>query len=367
MKVIFIGNIKSIHLQRWVDYFQSKSYQVKVVSTVRTSYKNVEIIGGRQLFRNNPIVFYLSRIPFVGFIPRIIAIRKFLAKEKPNILHIHNIGGTYFSTDFALAGYKPLVISVWGSDVVAIVDKPSLRRIKRKWALGKATVITATSEFLAKKTMQFVPNKKIEVIPFGIDLNVFNPEKVKTTKKKGEIVIGFVKHLEKSYGADTLIKAFSLAEKKTPNSSLWLVGGGTQEGDLRALVKRLNLQKKIKFVGAVPNNEVPNYLASFDIFVMPSMVEEAFGVSALEAEAMEVPVVASNTGGVPEVVKDGETGLLVESKNPKALADAVTKLIGNGGLRKEMGKKGREFVLKNYDLNKNAEKMNELYSKLAKL
>jgi len=97
-----------------------------------------------------------------------------------------------------------------------------------------------------------------------------------------------------------------------------------------------------------------------DIFAMPSIHEE-FGVSAVEAQAMEVPVVATRVGGIPEVVEDGMTGVLVEPRNVEQLAQAIIRLLENPELRLEMGRKGREYVLAHYQWDENATEMEKIY------
>jgi glycosyltransferase involved in cell wall biosynthesis len=121
----------------------------------------------------------------------------------------------------------------------------------------------------------------------------------------------------------------------------------------------------VDFVGRIPHEEVPAFMASLDIFCMPSRWEsETFGVAAVEAEAMKVPVVATTVGGVPEAVRDGVTGILVPPNDPLALADAICSLLGNPDKRAKMGEAGREFVRKNYDWMENAGRMKRIYEKL---
>jgi glycosyltransferase involved in cell wall biosynthesis len=122
----------------------------------------------------------------------------------------------------------------------------------------------------------------------------------------------------------------------------------------------LDLTRNVSFLGAVAHSQVPELLENVDIFVMPSIREE-FGVAAVEAQAMEIPVVATKVGGVPEVVLDGETGILVAPGNIEQLAQAVLTLIENPALRRQMGERGRRHVLANYRWEDNAALMEKLY------
>jgi glycosyltransferase involved in cell wall biosynthesis len=362
MKILFVGNAQSIHLKRWSEYFLKKGKKVKILSSVEEKDSKAEIITWLELLKNNYFLYVFSRIPFLGFWFRVKISKEFLKKEKPDILHIHNIGGTYFSKDVALAGFRPLIISVWGSDITKISKDWSLRRLKTVWALKKASVITATSKFLAKETQKLLKTKKeIKTIPFGVDLNRFDSANYENSKDEGKVVIGFIKHLEKIYGVEYLLKAYALVCKQFDNAELLLIGQGSQRENLINLSKELGIFRRVKFIGAVPYDKIPEYLSKIDIFVMPSVVQESFGVAALEAEAMGVSVVATNVGGVPEVVEDKVSGLLVRKENSVELSGAILKLLKDEALRKRMGKKGRDLVEKKYSWNQSAEKMEKLY------
>ena len=365
MKILFVGYAKSIHLKRWARYFQAKGDKVKIISPVPEKELNIVVVTWKDLLRNNLIFYVLSRIPWVGFLFRVRVAKEFLKKEKPDILHIHNISGTYFSKDFALAGYKPTVVSVWGSDVRTISNSWSLRKVKTVAALKRVDRLTATSQFLAKQTSRLIgESKSIKVVPFGVDTLVFDPDKFKKESRENKIIIGFVKHLENIYGPEVLLEAFSIVNSKFPNSELWFIGDGSQKDNLISKSEDLDVASKVKFKGAVSHNQIPAYLSKLDIFVMPSVVEEGFGVSALEAAAMKLPVVATKLGGITEVVEDNVTGILVKENNPESLAKELLKLIKDNFLREKMGEEGRRLVEKKYDWNENASSMKKLYDEL---
>ena len=225
----------------------------------------------------------------------------------------------------------------------------------------RADLITATSNFLARETEKFIgETKKIEVVPFGVNVTQFNP-RIYRNNHNNKIIIGFAKYLKLIYGVDILIQAFKKVSEKFNNVELVIAGEGEQELTLKTMVKNLGLEKKIQFIGWVRQEEMPKFLSEIDIFVMPTVVPESFGVAALEALAMELPVVASNIGGIREVVKDTSTGILVEPKDVKGIARAIAKLVNGVSLRNRMGKAGRKFVEENYNWQKNAKQMEDLY------
>ena len=159
-----------------------------------------------------------------------------------------------------------------------------------------------------------------------------------------------------------MIEAAELLKNKIPDWELWIAGDGVDENSLKEQSKRLNLENKVKFLGKVPHNKVPETLQKMDVFVVPSIWEcESFGVAAVEAAACGLPVIASNIGGLPEVVIHNETGFLVAPKKAVEIADKILFLYQNLKIRKEMAKAAREFVLKNYCWQDNAKIMLDVY------
>ena len=150
-------------------------------------------------------------------------------------------------------------------------------------------------------------------------------------------------------------KGFSLAQQQliSQNSmgecklELVIVGDGSLEDELIALASELNVLSQVDFVGAVENNQVADYINKMDIFVVPSRIE-SFGVAAIEALGCERPCIVANTGGLPEVILNGETGIVVEAESAKAIADAIVYFINNKAAVIEMGHKGRESVNEKY-------------------
>ena len=142
-----------------------------------------------------------------------------------------------------------------------------------------------------------------------------------------------------------------------------LVGDGPSRDELVRLAAELKLEDRVEFTGAVAHDDVKAMLERMDIFAIPS-TWEGFGVAALEASAMELPVVGSRIHGLPDVVIEGETGLLVPAADPVPLADAIAKLALDPQLRRRMGEAGRAFVLKEYRWQDNARLMEVLYDEM---
>ena len=134
---------------------------------------------------------------------------------------------------------------------------------------------------------------------------------------------------------------------------------------LKIMVDRLGLNNHIEFLGWIPHDAVPDFMREIDIFVMPSVCRESFGIAALEASASFVPVIASNIGGIHEVVWHDETGFLVTPESAEDLAIALKSLIQSADLRSCMGAQGRDFVKNNFSWEKTVKKLHEVFQEVA--
>lgn len=182
-----------------------------------------------------------------------------------------------------------------------------------------------------------------------------------------ENIILFIGNLSPYKGPDVLLRAMPKILKEIADARLVFVGSGVMEEELEGLCKRLGVEKNVKFAGFVEESMKSFYYKAADVFVLPSVMKhEIFGIVNLEAMVCGVPIVASKIGGVPDVVKDGENGLLIPPRDSKALADVIIYLLENENVRKKMGKNGREKV-KNYSWERIVEETEKVYKELLKV
>ncbi|MDI9624711.1 MAG: glycosyltransferase family 4 protein [Methanothermobacter sp.] len=213
---------------------------------------------------------------------------------------------------------------------------------------------------------------KITVIPNGINIEDFEIplEKEECRQKLGltrdRNIILFLGNLIQYKGPDILIKAMKLIVEKIPNTELILVGSGPMERELKRLSKNLNIEEHIMFAGFVGDSfKKALYYKAADIFCLPStMSTESFGIVNLEAMTCGLPIIASKIGGIPDVIKNGKTGLLVPPKNPDALSDAIIRLLEDTELARKMGYNGKKMVEKNYTWDKVAKITERVYEEV---
>ena len=355
MNIAYLAACSSIHTIRWVKAMTKRGHRVHVF----TLHPGSEDIDGGSV---------VDVLPFkapAGYFLNAMELRRHLRKIRPDLLHVHN--GSGYGTLGSLSGFQPRILSVWGSDVYEYPDLSPLHRWIVKQNLRRADRVCSTSAVMAERTRSICPTvKNLRVTPFGIDLKRFKP--CKKAKQEGTITLGTVKTLEYTYGIDILIRAFADASKSLKGSDpalsqrlrLLIVGGGADFDKLKKLAERLGIGHKATFTGQVPHRLIPECLNQLDIYVAASR-RESFGVAVLEASACEKPVVVSDVGGLPEIVVNGKTGMIIPSENIEGFTEAIIQLIQNKQLRKVMGISGRRHVVQHYSWRKSIEIMENIY------
>ncbi|MCW4016154.1 MAG: glycosyltransferase family 4 protein [Candidatus Bathyarchaeota archaeon] len=236
-----------------------------------------------------------------------------------------------------------------------------------KQAARDANLIVTVSRYSAEKIVQLytVPEKKIRIVPNGVDLQKFKPKKDCESIKdkigvKGSNVVLFVGNLIPRKGLHFLIEAAKRVIKENKETKFVIVGDGPLKNNLVSYSKQQGVLDKFVFLDNISDDLLPDLYVCADVFASPS-VQEGQGISLLEAQATAKPVVAFNVTAIKEVVKNKETGLLVEPDSYE-LSNAILSLLSNKSLREKMGHSGREFISKNFSWDICAQKMSQVYS-----
>ncbi len=349
MKVAILGAANSIHTTRWANGLASRGVKVHLVS-----------VHGLPLELDPRVNLYLlkNKAP-LGYLTAFFEVRQLIKQIHPDLMNVHYATG--YGLLARLVGFKPTLLSVWGSDVYDFPEKSFLHRWLLKGNLESVNAIASTSLCMACKTAETYHHEKVFITPFGIDEIQF--QSLPAGEDKNEIVLGTVKTLKQLYGIDILIKAFAKAWKdlnQPDNIKLEISGGGPDLVSLQNLVQDLGVTNQVMFHGPVNHNEVPAMLNRLDVYCAFSR-HESFGVAILEASACEKPVIVSDADGPAEVILDGKTGLVVPKEDVDASAKAMIKLIQDQQLRRKMGKAGRQHVLENYTWDKSLDLMLKAY------
>ena len=218
------------------------------------------------------------------------------------------------------------------------------RFLYRKY-LNKIDGLFALSE-TAKMAMEPYFPGEYEIIPAGVDAEIFNTRVKKRTELKDiSLRILFLGRLDERKGLIVMINAFKKILSAKPNAQLVVAGKGPLDSDAKNLVNKLKIDASVKFKGFIPFGEIPSYYKSADIYCSPALGGESFGIVLLEAMAVGTPVVASNIHGYSQLIKDNENGLLFESGKTDDIAAKIIKLADNSALREKCIKNG--FILAN--------------------
>ena len=186
-------------------------------------------------------------------------------------------------------------------------------------------------------------------VPLGIDESFVD---IQRATHDGPPIVLYVGALAVQKGLMVLLDAFNLVAEKVPEANLLIAGRGSLEKELHKKTKRMELSDKVKFIGFVSRSQIADLYRRTQVVVVPSIWNEQFGLVGPEALACGVPCVGSDVGGIPEWLHDGDWGFIVPPGDARALADRIIALLEDRKLRSEFGKKGREYVVKQYNPDK---------------
>ncbi len=312
-----------------------------------------------------PFLHKNYEVPYVGdldvlFLPRLIFILK---KERPDLVHVHSRKGA----------------DVWGGIGAKILNIPSIitRRVDNPepffWArlkysfYKKVVVISSGIEKILKK--EGVDPKKIVVIPSGIDIGEYQKECVKDwfikefKLSEDNLAIGMIAQFIPRKGHEVLINAIPKIIKTHPEVRFLFFGKGPLEHRIKEMVQSKGISEFVRFCGF--REDIDKIISCLYMLVHPAYME-GLGVSLLQASAAGVPIVATDVGGIPEVVIDNFNGYLIPSGSVDGIVDKVLALIEDKELAKSMGEKGKRLVKERFSVDKMVSRYITLYNEIIK-
>lgn len=267
----------------------------------------------------------------------------------------------------------PCVITMHGGDVYVNpsqgYDFPLKWYVKPvlRWTLANADGLSAITDDCRRHALRAgAPPSAVRVVYNGTDLRRFSPSgngSKPVDLRYGPNMVFACRQLFPRKGIRFLIEAAALIKPRVPDLKVVIAGDGFERPELVALADRLGIGADVTFLGWVQNTELPPYYRAAAISVIPSL-EEGFGIPAAEAMGCETPVVASDAGGLPEVIEDGVTGLVVPRGDARALAAAMESLLADPARRHRMGQAGRARALRLFDWDRTAEQFEEMYREI---
>ena len=346
----------------------AKTDDVFVVTGKTLHRQNKDVANGVNIWRtslytlsdfsHSSFFYIVTSIPFI-FLKSLALIKK----EKIDILHCQGFVSGFLGFFLSKLNNIPYIVTVQRIEE----NKGYLRKL----VYANANHCIAASKSI-ESYFESMGVKKIKVIPNGVNLrkfaNIHRAEARKELRLEDEFVVISVARLEKVKGISYLVRAADIISTRfhfeMPNFKILIIGDGSDRKYIEQLIEAFNLGGRVKLIGQVKNREVPNYLAAGDCFVLPSE-REGFGIVILEAMASHLPVIATNVGGVPDIVKHEQTGLLVDSKNPEQIARAILRLYKDKDLSTAL-RLNAYSALGKYDWDSISQEVKLIYQNLVK-
>jgi glycosyltransferase involved in cell wall biosynthesis len=330
--------------------------------------------GALPKLRANPARGLL--VPLLA-VAQFIAVLATLARRRRTLVHSHWLIPQGLTAGIAatLLG-RPHVATAHGSDVFAL--RGAVPRFSKRLTLRLADAVTANSEATRRAILDIGPSavaQKLVSIPMGAGFEGAAPSaevaRLRAAFRRGQgPLLTFVGRLIPEKGASDLLDAIAQVATLRPDVTAVIVGDGPERALLEQQAARLGVESRVRFVGWVAPSAVQTYLGAADIFVGPSRpgpggVKEAQGIAFAEAMLAARPIVATAVGGIPEAIRDGETGLLVPPGDSAAIMHAVCRLAADPAWASRLGDAARSRAEKEFTRAASAARFAELYGRLA--
>jgi glycosyltransferase involved in cell wall biosynthesis len=297
-----------------------------------------------------------------------LGLRRVLRQIHPDLVHAGPVQNCGFFT--ALAGFKPMLLMSWGSDIMSQADRNAISRCITRFTIRRADMIAADCLAVRDKIIKLAgyPAERIVVFPWGVDLNQFQPapSRLKLRDKLGwqtnKIVIT-TRSMEPIYGVEAFMEAAKKVIEKAPDTRFLMLGSGSLEPKVKAFIGQNKLEPAIHLEGRVPHGRLPDYFNEADLYVSSSY-SDGTSVSLLEAMACRLPVVVSDLPSNREWVSAGINGWLVPPGDALALSSAILEALEQKERVQVMAEKNISLVRQKADWDKNFSALLIAYERL---
>ncbi len=307
----------------------------------------------------------ISLDPPTAIIPSIIYLYRLIKRLDPDIVHLHGFKAGVLGRIAARLAGRPVVYTVHNFvlDNKKGVSRFLIRPLEKVMKAGTNAYIAVSKALRDSMIDDFsIESEKISVIYnciWDVSRDAFLDARKKHNVGQDEVLLGTVARLIPSKGIDILINALPLIRQE--NVRLMIVGTGPDEGRLREITNALGLSGRVIFTGQV--SSMNEYYKAFDIFILPSL-SEGMGISVLEAMYFGLPVIATKTGGIPELVRHGSNGLLIKPGDSEGAAKAIEYLIKNPDKALELGRQAELDAVKDFTYDVMIKKTLEVFDKV---
>jgi glycosyltransferase involved in cell wall biosynthesis len=376
----FSGDPAGAFVARIAEGSAARGHEVQVIAPHAPATARVEHGGGVRLHRFRYAPEALERVAYTGGLHRSTlrsplavlafpgfllafsrAVKRAVRRFRPHLIHAHWwFPGGWFARNADV----PYLVTCHGSDV-RLLEQPPLGTVAAP-VFRRAARITAVSGFLADDLKRLLPDviRDVMVTPMPIDVRTF--EEGARQRKAAPPRILYAGNLVASKGVDVLVQAAAELRHLGVDFQLKILGEGPAERGLRSLVARLELGSRVTWSRFVPQSEMPDEYGSSTVTVLPSRGRsEGLGLTLVEALLAGSAVVGTPAGGIPEVVRHEETGLLARDGDASDLARQLHRLLIDGGLRERLIRAGKEHVIRTFSAEPAVDRIVDLYHAIA--
>ena len=367
---------KILYIVTLSDRGGAQRYVVDLATNLpKDQYEVVVAAGGNgplfgQLSAQGIVVYQLKnlvrQINPIKDIAAYLELKKLIKSVKPDVVHLNSSkAGVVGSIAAAHEGVQKIIYTVHGfafNESVAAWKKWLYRLAERRSARYKhALIFISAFDRRTSASLGLSSRQQLVTIHNGVNVPMALP-KSQACEALGlpaeQLIVGSIANFYPTKDLATTVRAVSIISQRQPNLHLALIGDGIERPALEAEIKRLGLTDRVTLCGQHP--QPGQYLNAFDVYTCSS-VKEGFPFSILEAMAAGLPIVSTNVGGIPEMITSGATGVLVEPKNPPALADAIASLLADKDRANRLGRQAQQVVQEKFSLEKMIKETERVY------
>jgi L-malate glycosyltransferase len=361
LKVLYVSSNGGIHDYRFLKKLV-QDYDVLLLH-----YASDVLIDEIKKLENLKII---SKKPVVKSIPYLSErshFKKVYKEFKPDIVH----SGYVWQAGILASHFNvhPHLSMPWGSDILVEPDKRYFIKRLVKKVINQCDHLQVDAEFVKKKMVDDykIPESKVTVFPWGIDLNLFKPsDKTASRKELGlnenTFTVVFTRHLSQIYGVKDLLEGFKIFSKDKKDVILLLVSDGPLRNEAEKYINDNDLSSKVKMVGRIPNAKLPLYLNASDVYLSPSL-SDGTSLSLLEALATGLGIIVTDVPAIREWIND-DNGIVVPISKPHEIAKALECYYSNRQLINKHGSINLEIAKNRADWDKNYLKLKEIYNNM---
>jgi len=360
VRLLYLANAASVHTKKWVNYFAGPEHEVHL-ATWRAP-------GGRSWFPDTVRVHRLMCPPHHALrYGALLEVIRIVREVRPDLVHAHYLShfGIVCGLLTRFTGFHPVMLTAWGSDV--LVHSVGRRRALVTSALAQADRVTCDSPHMVRRLVSLGARlETVSIINFGVDTRLFSPRRTGCDARmrlglgEGRVVVS-LRNLKPAYDVATLIRAVPAVLAAVPETVFIVAGEGPERASLEVLARSLGVARRVRFVGTLAHEMLPDWLNSADVCVSTSSSDAGIAASTAEAMACGLPAIVTDYGDNGDWVRDGETGYLFPCGDSAALAKSIVLLLGDEPGRRRLGANARREIERRDNYQTEMTKVERMY------